>query len=67
MDIYTCSAVCTHECVVVLAQKIHQLEREKMDAEHKLEQYRKAVRPFLRDCENIVALAEEIREGKKND
>jgi hypothetical protein len=52
---------------VVLAQKIHQLEREKMDAEHKLEQYRKAVRPFLRDCENIVALAEEIREGKKND
>jgi hypothetical protein len=64
-DLKTNHAVCTHECVVHLREELHKTERKLWNAESKLKQYREAIRPFIRNCRQVVEMADSMEEGEK--
>lgn len=51
--------VCQNECVIKLMQKLDAEREARQSAEAKLEKYRNAIKPFIQNCRNVVALADE--------
>lgn len=58
-------AECTHACVLLAEKARIELEFQLREANQKLRQYREAVQPIIKNCREIVAIAEkESKEGK---
>ena len=59
-------AECTQPCVLMAEKARIDLELQLREANQKLRQYREAVRPIIKNCREIVAIAEEEskKEGK---
>ena len=58
-------AECTHACVLLAEKARIELEFQLREANQKLRQYREAVKPIIKNCREIVAIAEkESKEGK---
>lgn len=58
-------AECTHACVLLAEKARIELEFQLRVANQKLRQYREAVQPIIKNCREIVAIAEkESKEGK---
>ena len=58
-------AECTHACVLLAEKARIELEFQLREANQKLRQYREAAQPIIKNCREIVAIAEkESKEGK---
>lgn len=62
---FVASAECTHACVIALQAQFDEEHRARTAAERKLEQYRRAVQPFVKNCREVVALADKEEGGAK--
>ena len=55
---------CNHPCVLELNAKLGETEAKLREAENKLKHYRDAVRPIVKNCREIVEVADK---EEKND
>ena len=59
-------SVCEHPCVLAIEKENIKAEHAKYSAESKLEKYRNAITPFMRNCREIVKISDDIeKEGAK--
>lgn len=53
---------CKNKCVIYLHKKLDEEVRVRMDAEAKLEKYRKAIKPFVNICRDVVEACDNNKE-----
>ena len=59
-------AVCTHPCVLMADTQLAEAKQKLWEAESKLEQYRKAIQPIVKNCRDIIdAVNKEEKEGNE--
>ena len=55
--------VCNNECVVEMTKRLEREKEARKAAEEKLEKYRKAIRPFVGICRDVVSICDKQEGG----